>query len=944
MACDHPHTQPTNSTKRYQSSNAHFTTQYWTYIHVHIQGYHIATPSQPSSALMRRLQRIPLHLQRDSVRRGQKNFRLSSSATRTCKSQSILQSTLYPRNYLSLGLSNSPETTNGALLCARQFASRTRNEFDGIVPAAYRNHDEDRQRGKLYPSNFNTENNSRTKENRPTSSRHRKRNQGRKSSSSEDLKKKIISLQLMDVEMANMVKEYEDKLGRPAFYQNTFDEMGRNFGSFSQHRTVQKHEKEEWARKFASSTDGQLSLVQTEKDYSKLCLTLRKLIGKWSTIKARSPRFIARCLSSGEHQSGSRVTLSSLPFENAFNYTIMLESLRKQRAELIYTELSDNEVENQKQIKYQSANGMITWLNEKVNFFRVSNETDIAKSNVNLKKVKDLTAHVSPKYTTYTSHYDLIMRSFIQSNTNASNQPSKDETFEAILSLMNRSVEGGNPNCIPDRCTYNLYMIYYQNNPTLKNSKKSFDFLKKMIQNRKQNMDQAYHPSRHSYNIVLTSFKNAVAVTKDRKEKIEALSYVEMILDEIESDESDWKEETSASSSGSARNDDDDESSSLLQLRPYQVALNLIWEIGDRHLEDYFERIDNIIIRMIGKEAYTNLYSDVNADLPKSMNGNTLGVLIKCLTVGNREQVDRAKVLLFKMQRAQNQSLNDETTWDFRYPDCYSYNSVFAGILYSMHKQRGIRKGKINLQQAQVKKDALYATRLLDNMMEKESSIPTRITFYRLLRIWTFCISKESGERAEDILSRMNIHACLSPKFSDEFRVSPIELYTCAIGCWRASVKAECPGAVKRAALLVERITSQSENLSMYPEQTENDSSLESKQEIRYLYTALLRCCAENSLDQDKADALEIAFDTYNKILEENIQLTPLMFTLLLQCCSFAPNPQKQRNLSQKVFDSACAHGLVSDRLLKELKRINFNLYQSYTKDPEHSMNNWDKK
>ena len=888
---------------------------------------------------MRRLQRIPLHLQRDSVGRGHKTLRSSSSATRICQPRSILQSSLHPRKCSSLGLNRFSETTNGALLCRRYFASRAPNEFDGIVPAAYRNYNEDRQRGSLHPVNINAENNSRRKEKRSTSFRQRKRNQGRKHGSSDDpLKKKIISLQLMDVEMANMVKDYEEKLGRPAFYQNTFDDMERNFGSLSQHRTVQKEQKKEWARKFAFTTDGQLSLVQTEKDYAKLCLTLRQLIRKWSTINTKSPRFIAQCLSTGEHQSGSRVTLSSLPAENAFNYTVMLESLRKQRAELIYTELVDDGTRNQKQIKFQPANRMFTWLKEKVNSFITSDGTNIAKRNVNLKNVKDLTAHISPKYTTNNSHYNMIMRSFIQSNADASN---KDETMEAILSFMNHSVEGGNPNCIPDRRIYHIPMKYYQNNPTLKKSKKSFDFLKEMIQNRKENMDQAYHPSRHSYNIVLSSLRNAVTGMKDPKEKIEASTYAEMILDEIESDESVWNDESIASSFTTVDVDNDnEESSSLLQASPmpYQVSLQIIWEIGQENLEDYFERIDKIIIRMIGEEAYNDLYKNVNADLPKNMDSKTLVELTYYLSAGNREQVDKAKVLLFKMHRARNQSLTDEGFWSSKHPDHRSYNTVVGGIIYSTEKQRRKRRGKNYLQQDQLKKDALYATRLLDEMIENEYSMPTIITFYRLLRLWSMCKSKESGERAEEILSRMNIHACSSPKFSDQSDLL-IRLHTCAIDCWHASVNAECPGAVKRAALLVERITSQNENLSMFPEQTENDSSLESRKGIGYLYTSLLRCCAENSLDQDKADALETAFDTYNKILEENIPLTPMMFTLLLQCCSFAPNPQKQRNLSQKVFDSACAHGLASDRLLKVLKQINLNLYQSYTKDPEHSIN-----
>jgi len=43
--------------------------------------------------------------------------------------------------------------------------------------------------------------------------------------------------------------------------------------------------------------------------------------------------------------------------------------------------------------------------------------------------------------------------------------------------------------------------------------------------------------------------------------------------------------------------------------------------------------------------------------------------------------------------------------------------------------------------------------------------------------------------------------------------------------------------------------------------------------------------------------------------------------------------------LSKEVFQAACSNGLVNKHVLFLLKQVNYHLFESYKKKPEHSTN-----
>ena len=104
---------------------------------------------------------------------------------------------------------------------------------------------------------------------------------------------------------------------------------------------------------------------------------------------------------------------------------------------------------------------------------------------------------------------------------------------------------------------------------------------------------------------------------------------------------------------------------------------------------------------------------------------------------------------------------------------------------------------------------------------------------------------------------------------------------------------------------------------------------------------AIIRACARTCIDNDKPEALEIAFEAYNNMLEENIALSPYTYVQLLKCCQLVdPSAHDQAlKLSREIFQAACFHGLVSRHVMHSLKKINLPLFDAYEKKPEHSIN-----
>jgi hypothetical protein len=89
---------------------------------------------------------------------------------------------------------------------------------------------------------------------------------------------------------------------------------------------------------------------------------------------------------------------------------------------------------------------------------------------------------------------------------------------------------------------------------------------------------------------------------------------------------------------------------------------------------------------------------------------------------------------------------------------------------------------------------AQEATELLDSMPRYVSSFPTPVTFLFLMQMWHKTGSPRAGDRAEEILSRMEIAGTYQPGLEPKANA-----YVLALQCWLTAARAGRAGAAECA-------------------------------------------------------------------------------------------------------------------------------------------------
>eukprot|EP00551_Chaetoceros_affinis_P012577 CAMPEP_0203682902 /NCGR_PEP_ID=MMETSP0090-20130426/47239_1 /ASSEMBLY_ACC=CAM_ASM_001088 /TAXON_ID=426623 /ORGANISM="Chaetoceros affinis, Strain CCMP159" /LENGTH=974 /DNA_ID=CAMNT_0050552019 /DNA_START=109 /DNA_END=3033 /DNA_ORIENTATION=- len=795
------------------------------------------------------------------------------------------------------------------------------------------------------------------------------------------LEKQILSLTQMDLELTNLIENYEQKLGCAAFYPSEFLSNSNSYSNSYADTPFGDGSKNIKNNNFSPSS----SLIDTEEDYMKICISLRQLIARWTSLRIESRHFVAHCLSLAKQQQQQQQqqpnrNLNSSPGDNALNYIILLECLRKQRHELINSAKEREKKLNEEASKRPSAGSLFfTWMGDKMSnltssfsTYNYGNHNGLANNNNNNNNnnndnnngppltLEDLSAHICSKYTTNVTHYDLVIRTFVSMYRHSLHRLSTIErkqqcdithnSLQSIFSLMNQCSDQGNPNCRPQRLIYHHLMRSNKFYPTVSKALRSMDLLNSMIDKRKLGSDDIYWPNRNTYIHALLAFeKLTLNPSSPLEEKLKLLTHAESILDKMEKDETiflhdkEKDEEKDHDIITVDENEDSYSDTNMLELsspssEPYQIILRMIVNFGYKEIPSCMDRIDSLMTRMIGEEAYVTLCTDEQADLPPKLLAEykMLSKLVYLFSRSvDREYFKRSRVILDKIQTArENQGsafIHNE------YPDTGPYNAYIMGLLSQAIKhhtnKRSNERGenfesdiggvaqKSEYPKRQLIEDAIHATKLLDVMFKDEASVPWKLPHTRLIRLWAICNTKESGEMGEEILSRMHIHATVASEKKD-FDKHFFSCYEHVFECWAASARAGSRGVPKRVEQLINRMNAQ---LIFDIQQGEAGAEREKIQ----VYTSALKGCAQTSLDIDKQDAFRIASDIYNKIQEEKLVPMPFTFVALLQCCTFGQIDDRQM-LSKRVFEHACAEGKVNKSVLHFLKKANFPLFDAY--------------
>jgi hypothetical protein len=263
------------------------------------------------------------------------------------------------------------------------------------------------------------------------------------------------------------------------------------------------------------------------------------------------------------------------------------------------------------------------------------------------------------------------------------------------------------------------------------------------------------------------------------------------------------------------------------------LALNAISRAG-RNEAEIHQKTDHLLCKVLGEDNFKRLIDEIFTTNADSLNDNNRYLDLKnkkSATVDTskpsvepdldtyRSLVDiysasgdlfyiiRAMILLKKMIRLRIavDSESNGMNGDIHAPSIGTFNSALRALQckvdelsrLSHSKDDGLKllseKTQGELRHFSPHEIAQSVTQLIDDMVQFDSSLPTRVTFLFMLQIWSRSGSVDAGDQAEEILSRMEV-------MNSYHQIRPFSnAYKLVLLCWLASAKAGRPGAVEKA-------------------------------------------------------------------------------------------------------------------------------------------------
>lgn len=675
------------------------------------------------------------------------------------------------------------------------------------------------------------------------------------------------------------------------------------------------------------------NLIKTENLYKNICAKLRFIIAGWGWFK------------NADTWTKHKKELP-LPPANALKLITLLENIRRQRHELIKFCLESNSCEisamkNEKRAHSteNESQGFLSWI------FNRKSDTDFEPFDDDKNwssSLHELNAHLSQDFTANTLLYDGIFTNC--QNWRHSDVEAMTTVIEDAFKLLKISHNSGNPNVIPSTLIYHRMIEFYNQSSDLNEVKKNVHLIKDMIDQMKEfketkeettdvrsNTDKTICvPTTKTYGLAISGFRG---IGSNTDVKVQALDSADEILKIMEKEvNSGWRPNANQSLSPDSKNthpqEGKEKKSDCIDLPlsyPYRAMLLNLIAVGPNVIDEYIDRVDDTMTRLLGKDEYEKLFDNDKSLINLSkVDCIILDDLHKAFTATfDMDRFRKAKNLLGKMEMTREASLSDNLIqWSPMYPskNCY-YNAIFCLLAIAVDSKNIVTTS-----------DARDATGILDKLLQEIPSAKNEFCCYRLIRIWGETKSRKSGTIAEEILSRMemsriiNGNSSVSSSLMARAKQSTLENYAKAASLGEPKAAHNCYKFLERIQeRLPQEMSSENEN-----------------REKLFFYIAVIKACAGTVVEEDKPDALEIAIDIYNnRLLAEDVILTPYVFVQMLLCCELiAPTSHDVAlRLSKEIFQAACENGLVQNHVLRTLKRVNYNLFESYNKIPEHSAN-----
>ncbi|KAL9182939.1 hypothetical protein ACHAXT_004218 [Thalassiosira profunda] len=345
--------------------------------------------------------------------------------------------------------------------------------------------------------------------------------------------------------------------------------------------------------------------------------------------------------------------------------------------------------------------------------------------------------------------------------------------------------------------------------------------------------------------------------------------------------------------------------------KPNVVSLNLALHAlakAGRKVDTTCQKANSLVFDVVGEEAYREMMgsgggsSRIRAETAHvEPTLDTYHWIVDIYSAsGNQVHIQQAVALLRKMinlRREEEEEANQSSKGNASFaPSTGTHNSVLRALAEKIEEVPFNSRTKT----------AKAATEVLDTMVQYESSLPTPNTFVLLLQMWQKSKLPQAGEYAEEILARMEVAATHNEDL-EAFSYA----YGLALGCWLTSAMAGTAGAAERAYRLLEVMEARAGRAP--------DDSLPS-----HRHFLILKICAATKHKEDLPQAVNVAFEVYDKMVENGVKPNARTFEYMYMCvrnyCDQYPE-EEQSGLLQRVFEPASQHGITRRELMGRHKQ-----------------------
>jgi hypothetical protein len=473
-------------------------------------------------------------------------------------------------------------------------------------------------------------------------------------------------------------------------------------------------------------------------------------------------------------------------------------------------------------------------------------------------------------------------------------------TAKRMLDLM----EAMPPSWVPEPPIVDQVLAVLSRVGTLESAKKCLRILKK-------------HPKKHPsfnqlrFSTVLEAFVEAAKHEKSAKRREEIVKHAITALNER------WNEDTNLPRHRVER------------INLCSIVLNCMSVAGISSSPEMCDDADSLIKRALGGGPYYKLKGRISSSQGR-VDAQALHLVHFLVQIyassGEEVRLEGAQRMLEYMKAKDTEGVGRFIV----FPNRDTFNSVLKGLL---RRHEAKRAEPVDKESAQ--KDIDYSMGLLDFMLaSKEIGCwPNEVTFALLFRLLSATRIEDGGEHAEELLSKLEIRRSFPGSHDVKINLSA---YNRTLACWLEDTKSSSgEGVCERALRLLDKLEVQSTPLLL--------SHLEARavaaqripiydidlQPNRITYKLVMRICAEVKDPVERQQALKLAEDVYQRMVDRGI--TPGTGTehLLKRCQSLLVDSIEEE---MEIVDSIEETEIV-DSIEEEIERDNADADQETQQD-----------